>query len=61
VLININIANDVNIRTMAKCESFFDKPIFEIVKAWLRNLCLVAFNKIKTKYDWEGNPVVGSF
>ncbi|MBL1240015.1 NERD domain-containing protein, partial [Enterobacter hormaechei] len=51
----------VNIRTMANCESFFDKPIFELVKAWLRNLGLVAFNQIKTKYDGEGNPVVGSF
>lgn len=61
VLINNNIANDVNIRTMANCESFFDKPILELVKAWLRNLGLVAFNQIKTKYDGEGNPVVGSF
>lgn len=40
---------------------FFDKPIFELIKAWLRNLGIVAFNQIKTKYDGENNPVVGSF
>lgn len=27
----------------------------------VENLGLVAFNQIKTKYDGEGNPVVGSF
>ncbi|MBA0205824.1 NERD domain-containing protein [Pectobacterium aroidearum] len=61
LLINNNIANDVNVKAMANCESFFDKPILELVKAWLRNLGLVAFNQVKTKYDGEDNPVVGSF
>ncbi|EKJ2260529.1 NERD domain-containing protein [Escherichia coli] len=61
VLINNNIANDISIFNMANCESFFDKPIFELIKAWLRNLGIVAFNQIKTKYDGENNPVVGSF
>lgn len=49
VLINNNIANDISIFNMANCESFFDKPIFELIKAWLRNLGIVAFNQIKTK------------
>ncbi|MCZ5569933.1 NERD domain-containing protein, partial [Escherichia coli] len=30
VLINNNIANDISIFNMANCESFFDKPIFEL-------------------------------
>ena len=46
VLINNNIANDVNIRTMANCESFFDKPILELVKAWLRNLGPVSYTHL---------------
>ena len=61
VLINNNMANDVNIRTIANAESFFDKPIFDLVKSWLRNLGIVAFNQIKTKYDGDDNPIVGSF
>lgn len=61
VVINNNTANDSNVKTMAGCESFFDKPVLELVKAWLRNLGLVAFNQVKTKYDGDNNPVVGSF
>lgn len=61
IVLNNNYSNDPGVRAMAHSESFFDKPILELIKSWLRNIGLVAFNQVKTKYDDETNPIVGSF
>lgn len=61
IVLNNNHSNDNGVRAMAHCESFFDKPTLELVKSWFRNIGLVAFNQVKTKYDDDINPVVGSF
>jgi len=60
VVINNNTQNDVLTIELAKSEVFFEKPIVDLVKSWIRNIGLISFNQIRTKYD-DGNPVVGSF
>jgi len=60
VVINNNSSNDSSLKESAKCESFFERPIVELIKSWVRNIGLISYNQVKTKYD-DDNPVVGSF
>jgi len=61
VVINHNDVSIEKIKNEALTQVFFEKPISELVKAWLKNTGLVAYNQVKTKYDDVDNPVVGSF
>lgn len=61
IVINNNSANDSLIKEVAKSECFFEKPIVELIKSWVRNIGLASYKQVKTKYDDEDNPVVGSF
>lgn len=61
ILINNNSVNDPSAKALAKSYDFFQRPVIELIKSWLRNIGLAAFNQIKTKCDGDGNPVVGSF
>ncbi|EQB6826579.1 NERD domain-containing protein, partial [Escherichia coli] len=61
VVINNNACNDESIKDLAKSESFFEGPIIELIKSWVRNIGLASYNQVKTKYDDENNPIIGSF
>lgn len=60
-VLNYNDVDIDRVKNEAHTQIFFEKPIAELVKVWLKNTGLVAYNQVKTKFDELDNPVVGSF